>query len=724
MAKSPIFAGLACALFSVAASGEDATSALQPPSARAVFAAKAPHIDGVLDEAAWTVGPVQSGLIQRQPFVGRPASETTEFRVLFDEKSLYVGILCRDREPAKIIGRSRRLDSNRIYEDDYVSVNIDSALDHRTVYGFTMNPLGAMIDGKGLNNGEDFLVTWDAVWEGATRVTEEGWTAEFRIPFTSLEYDPSASRTLGLNVTRFIARRNEADDWAPIPPPFDAFEALYYGHLEGLSIQLRRWRELSFFPSIAGGFDQSPPAGKDFVLRPSLGLKLPLTRTAILQGTVKTDFSQVEIDDAQINLNRFNLFFSELRPFFLDGAQFFDFGVPGVTELFFSRRIGLDSNGQTVPILLGTRSYGILGKSEYGALDIQTESSGGSVAENFSVGRFRQDIGPNSNVGVILTHRQEVKGDEAHNTVAGADVNLKSADARWSFTGFGGGSYSDPNQAGATVTSGGVGYSKLAWSSKDWEFYQANTYIAQDFDPQVGFVQRAGIYEPELWLARDLRFPNRGVQLLRFGLYGQQFFNDSVDQAIDYYYEGSSTLLTNGGFQVVGTGQRQSDKVLTPFDLKPGVTVPTGRYSETQYAISFTTPQQYDVAGQFKYLTGGYFGGRIHHFQPKVMLRPFTALYLRTAADVALIGIDRLGAAYTATALNFTGHYSFTTKMFLEANAAWNSVQDALTLQYRYRYRFLPLSDFYIIYREQRTASSMDTVFRELLFKIAVYFAR
>lgn len=381
------------------------------------------------------------------------------------------------------------------------------------------------------------------------------------------------------------------------------------------------------------------------------------------------------------------------------------------------------NGGDTVPILAGIRSYGTIGRAEYGLLDIQTEETPLSPKENLSAGRFRQNIGTNSNVGVLVTHRQGTTGDLAHNSAGGADLNLRSSDSRFKLENWVSGSQTDSNLSGQSSTHGASTFSKFSYTSRDWEFYESTLMVSDGFDPQLGFIERNGFFKPQLWLARDLRLPDQGFRLWQFGLYGENYFSDELDEVLDYYYEGSTTLVSNTGFKIVGTGQRFSDKVTAPFDLKTGVTVPVGRYTETQYAITGFTPNQYVFSSQFKYLYGGFFGGRIHKFQPKLIARPMTALYLRAAADVSVIDIDSIGAGYTATALNFTGHYSFTTKMFFETNVTWNNLQDGLVFQYRYRWRFLPLSDFFAIYKEQRTASNFDASFRELLFKVTVYFS-
>jgi len=723
--------GIASILFSAAAGSQEV------PTARASRTSDSIKIDGKLTEAAWLVPETCSGLVQREPFVGEPATKKTEFRVLYDDKSIYVAVISNDNEPDKIIRRTRRFDSTQIFRDDYVSVNFDPTRDRRTVYSFSVNPLGTIIDQKAIDNGVQVLSEWDTIWEAGAVVDDRGWTVEFRIPFTSLDFDPNQNVAIGLNVTRQIARTKEVVDWAPISLPFSSYQASSYGILIGIETKDHGWRRLKLFPFFSTGFRQNessiPSSGLDageteFVHKPGLDLKYPLARSAILQATVNTDFSQVDIDNQQINLNRFNLFYPERRSFFLEGAEFFDFGISQEAQLFFSRRIGLEEN-EEIPIFGGVRSYGSFDGTKYGILNMQTNNtvtSSGTIVpgRNFTIGRLRQSILSHSDAGSMVTHRQDTNEGDGSNTAVGLDATFRSDDGRLRAKQWVAGTHSEAGSGSTNAVSGdgSAAYQNSEWWSGLWYLGQSNLFISDTFNPDSGFLFRNGIFRSTLEVNKTFRLAKRNIDRLIFGGFGEAFLNDEFTEALDYAYQGAVTLRTNNNFTLESIGFRTSDKVIEAFNLNPTVTVPPGRYTENGLNVLLLTPNQYVVSGGLKYWYGGFFGGTIHQVSPSLAFRPQGRLSFDTNAVINLINIPSLNADYTATTLNFSGSFMLLSTMYLDANAAWNQDDDTINLQYRYRWRFRPLSNFFAVYSEERTASTFMTRFRGLLLKVVVYF--
>ncbi|HLG20860.1 MAG TPA: DUF5916 domain-containing protein [Bdellovibrionota bacterium] len=702
--------------------------------ANAVRSGETIQIDGKLDENSWKEAPVYTGFTQMLPFLGQPATERTEFRVLYDDVNLYFGIILFDREPDKIVKRAMSHDSVRTFDDDFVTVNIDPQHDHRTGYSFTANPRGAQVDGKGINNGNLFITEWDTVWSAGAQIREDGWVAEFKIPFTSLDYDAAGNKEFGLNVTRQIARKSELSVWAPLYRPFPPrgtdLETADFGHLAGVEFSPKPWRHLSLLPYFSSGFRENltdtdsviPAHTRDVVLKPGIDLKYPIERTAISQLTVNTDFSQVDVDNQQINLSRFDLFFPEKRPFFLEGSQFFEFGVPQSAQLFFSRKIGLQ-DGREVPILAGGRSYGKINRSEYGFLNIQTEDTSQVPDRNFTVARFKQDIFARSEMGFMAIHQQDTTGPLGSNTSGGIDATFRSVNGRLVVNNWAAATNSDPNMPDEITGNGTSAYNGTVWRPGLWEVRQSNLYVSDEFNPEAGFFTRAGIFEPAASLYRSFLFPEYGFSETKVGVQGNFFTSDEMDQFLDYTSQGDITLTSNSGYTYHIVGKHFSDRALNPFVLNSKVTIPAGRYTESNVGFGYFTPSRYAISGSVEYSYGGFYGGTIHTWIPTFTAKPIDGLYLKTDASISRIEIPSLNADYFSSALNFSGSYSFLFKMSIDANVGWNQDNSLLVFQYRYRWHFASLSDLFVVYNEERASSNLNTSFRGLIFKIVGYFS-
>jgi hypothetical protein len=309
----------------------------------------APVIDGRLDDAAWSRAAVATDFVQYRPRAGEPASQRTEARVLMDEHAIYVGIRAWDTDAAAIASQLARRDATGIFSD-WVDVTIDSFDDRRTGYRFSVNPHGVKKDVFHFDDTSEDL-SWDAVWEVATSVDDEGWTAEFRIPLSQLRYATNGEQRWGLQFARTIARLDEMSFWAPVRPG-DAGFVSRAGYLTGLR-ELGSPKRLEVLPYMLSKVTRAPaPQGSvpdpfwratDPAGAVGADLKYGLSSNLTLTGTINPDFGQVEADPSVVNLSAFETFFPERRPFFLEGANLFTFGIgdEGAGEgLFYSRRIG------------------------------------------------------------------------------------------------------------------------------------------------------------------------------------------------------------------------------------------------------------------------------------------------------------------------------------------------------------------------------------------------
>ncbi|HEX7239504.1 MAG TPA: DUF5916 domain-containing protein, partial [Longimicrobiaceae bacterium] len=310
------------------------------PVSRATRTDRAPRIDGRLDDEAWAAAVPITEFTQVDPVEGAPASERTEARVLFDDDALYVGVRLYDRHP--VSARLGRRDMP-IGDSDWVGLMIDSYHDHRTAFGFDLNPAGVRRDEIKIIDVDDN--SWDPVWEGATSVDSAGWSAEYRIPFSQLRFSPRDEQTWGIQVERII-RRNQEYSVSAFTPKKERGGVPRYGHLEGLR-GVRPGRRLEVLPYTVARAEYVDPAGNPFRTDSEYGtsagvdLKYRVTSNLTLDATVNPDFGQVELDPADVNLSAYETFFQEKRPFFVEGADAFAFGTgSGASNLFYSRRIG------------------------------------------------------------------------------------------------------------------------------------------------------------------------------------------------------------------------------------------------------------------------------------------------------------------------------------------------------------------------------------------------
>ncbi|HWP84084.1 MAG TPA: DUF5916 domain-containing protein, partial [Terriglobia bacterium] len=412
------------------------------------------QVDGRLEEPVWETAPVSLGFVQRDPQEGQPSSERTEFRVLYSPTTLYVGVICYDSDAAGILARERRRD-NPLDNDDIVSIMLDTFHDHRNSFLFRTNPLGTQYDALVTDEGRNTNANWDEKWEVATSRNAAGWIAEFAIPFKTLRVEESESEQIwGLDIERVIRRKNEFAYWNNYRRGFNLENASQAGHLTGLEgVQAGlRWRVK---PYLLGGFSQTTDrarsplchdrseslstAGPATCNGSDVGIeviKYRLTPSLTMDLTANTDFAQTEVDDQQVNLDRFSLFFPEKREFFQEGAGIYEFGIATgegapLLRLFHSRQIGL-FRGQPVPIVGGGRITGRIAGMTVGMLNMQTEAVHrlGVPASNYSVLRLKRDVLERSSVGGFFINRETGGGLPAaskgndYNRVFGVDSNF------------------------------------------------------------------------------------------------------------------------------------------------------------------------------------------------------------------------------------------------------------------------------------------------------------
>ncbi len=467
------------------------------------------RIDGHLDEPAWAAADSStSDFIQVQPNPGYPASEPTTIRILYDADALYIGATLYESEPDKLIVPGLEQDF-ATHDSDIFGIALDTYHDRQNGFLFAINPAGAVWDAQTFNDGRDVAVAWEGIVNVRTSVGADRWTVEMEIPFATLRYNPVAGdQVWGLAFSRRIRHLNEESNWAPTERQHKLYKFSLEGTLTGLR-DLQKGRNLWLKPYVLGSrtTGQTLP---DAVNHGDGGLdaKWGLTPRMTLDLTANTDFSQVEVDQEQVNLDRFSLFFPEKRDFFLENEGTFAFqdvtirnyktgSSPSSFKLFHSRRIGLSPERTPLPIAGGARLTGkVSERTEVGFLEMQTRTDGPSdapglyPAENFAVARVKTLLGDASNLGVMFVNRQQTAsaGVRDYNRSYGVDGNLTLFDdlvlsAYAAHT----------DERAPTGNSREAAMFQAAWRDPLWDASVLLKHIGDDFNPGLGFVDRVGV---------------------------------------------------------------------------------------------------------------------------------------------------------------------------------------------------------------------------------------
>lgn len=359
------------------------------PQVKVVHTEDAPVIDGYVNDEAWKNAALIDELYQREPRPGEPVSEKTEFLFLYDRNNIYVGIRCYD-DPGGITAKELARDVS-LGDDDRVQVILDTYMDGRSGYWFQIGPRGSIGDALVNENGKDFNKSWDGLWDGKARITDQGWEGELIIPFKTMGFTEGNS-TWGLKLIRYIKRKSEASYWPATTLDANRFQISDAGRMTGLE-NITQGIGLDIIPYLTGGASKKASVDPKAVFDGGLDAFYHITPSLKAAVTVNTDFAQTEVDEKQINLTRFSLFFPEKRDFFLDGSNYFTFGINGDSENpqgtqmipYFSRRIGLDTRGNPVPIKYGGKFTGKIDKWNIGLLHIKDDNE----MDNPSEGPFR-----------------------------------------------------------------------------------------------------------------------------------------------------------------------------------------------------------------------------------------------------------------------------------------------------------------------------------------------
>jgi len=418
-----VFRILTVAIFALSKS-ESFSQHSSPDTVAAVFSSGHIKFDGNPDDSAWELAQHINNFTQREPKVGEPASEKTETAILYDKDNLYIGVWCYQQRPEKITAKFMQRDFD-FEKDDVFGVLISPFNDGRNGYLFIINPNGARTDMQ--VSWENDNIDWNGVWDAKTARNDKGWFAEIQIPFSTFQFRKDSAKIWAINFGRTISYKNEEDRWQGWSRDYSFENFSNTGVLTGLK-DIGYSRRFELKPYALGGFEtnrnQSPPGvSTTFPGKLGVDLNVNVTPTLKLNLTTNTDFAQVEADQIQTNLTRFNLYYPEKREFFLESANSFQFYLGNNNELFYSRTIGIQDL-RPVNILGGARLFGKVGRSNIGFLCLETAKADSVPATNNTVFRYKYDLGAQSYIGAIVTSR--INKNSA-NQVYGLDANYTTS---------------------------------------------------------------------------------------------------------------------------------------------------------------------------------------------------------------------------------------------------------------------------------------------------------
>ena len=667
-----------------------APAGAQDREARAVRIEAPPRIDGVLDEPFWADIPPVTGFRQRDPVDGAPASERTEVRIAFDENALYFGFTFFDSEPDRI--RRAILDrGGRIDKDDRVIIGLDTYFDRRNGYIFEIGALGTQDDALFSDESLDRPDwNWDGVFTTETTVNEDGWVLEMEIPFTTIRFADVEEPVMGIAFSRAIRRKNEIVVWPHIGQDYKAgvAQASQYARLTGLQ-DIRRGHRLEVKPYANLGTQRlGGQAGFEGESNAGLDLKYGLTSNLTLDLTWNTDFAQVETDNVQINLSRFDLFFPEKREFFLERAGLFEFGTTQETEVFFSRRIGLEDD-----ILGGGRLTGQAGPISVGALALRTESrvpeeDGGAWN---SMVRLQANLHERTTVGAIAT---SLDSEGSSNRTAGADFVTRF----WSSSQFRmwGARVWDSAEAG-TDEGRSAARAELELQNDRYAFRVRRTHVGKAFDPALGFVRRRDQDQWYAWGAFTPRFETSDwARRSWLWVGGERVLG--TDGELQSRQAGSHAGLEfESGESVEFNLDSRFERLHGPASISGRVLSP-GDFRFTSYEFGAKTNDSRTFSGFLYGSTGSFWGGDRSQVRGGVSLKtgPHLTIGGQVSRNEVSLPVPDGDFTTTLVALNVQGALS--RKLFAGALVQWDNLSKELQANIRVDWIHTPGSDLFLVF--------------------------
>jgi Domain of unknown function (DUF5916)/Carbohydrate family 9 binding domain-like len=662
-------------------------------------------IDGRLEELVWQRAEPATDFKQSDPRNGEPATERTEIRIVFNRDTLYIGAQLYDSDPAGLLGNQMVRDGFLASDDRFMWV-LDPFNDQRSGYYFEINPGGAMGDAQLVastsgNVGMTQNRAWDGIWLARVRRHNQGWTVEVEIPFRTLNFNPDG-KTWGANFQRTVRRKNEESVWTAWGRDQGLMNLTSAGHIEGIS-DVSQGHGLDIKPYLIGTYGQAPGVTPpiDSTYKGDGGLDFFYNLTPQLKAnlTLNTDFAQTEVDDRQVNLTRFPLFFPEKRDFFLDGAGYFDFSREPGNDItaFFTRRIGLTENGQPQKIDFGTKLGGQIGRYSLGVMHVRTGRERQVLGEDFTVFRPKRQLFRQSYVGMIYTRRATRDSNIPDRHTIGADIQLVTSRFR--------GNKNLQMSAFYIKTPNGIthgddyGYgTRISYPNDLWFLRFTAKEMKKHLDPAAGFIQRPDWRE----LTPLVRFAPRpkNSRLIR---------QVSMQAFFDHFFDtrGRSTER-NYQMQLFDISFQSGDSAsvtITPtyqmlpenFRIAPGIVLPEGNeYRYTRYAFRLNMADRRMIAVDLSATLGTFYSGHRRDLSGTLNLRPRRGILAAFTGQFNRVELAE--GKFSTKVLRAVINTQFNPFISISNNIQFDSVSRVLGWQSRLRWIVKPGNDIYFVW--------------------------
>ena len=682
-----------------------------------------PKIDGnILSDPLWSeINPIKN-LIQIKPRFGELASEKTEIRIAFSDKMLFIGVICFDKNPEKIVVSDSRRDSDLNDEDSFLFI-IDTYNDQQNGFLFGTNSNGmeydAQIDNEGKGNFNanrqqggvigGTNINWDASWEVKTDKGDYGWSAEFAIPLNSIRFSPGKNKIWGINFQRNISKNSETAFWSPLPLGFEIKRLSLAGKMTGINI--KNPKNLKIIPyGLVQRINDKANQTKSANLDKGLDVKYSLTPGLTLDLTYNTDFAQVEVDDQQINIDRFNLFFPEKRSFFLENAGQFSVGSPGEIDLFFSRRIGLSNNGSIIPIIGGSRISGKIGQTNIGLLNMYTDEiiSSNIDKNSFTVARINHDFSETrSSIGGIIINKKSIKNNDDFNRVIAMDGKW-GLGKKAQITGFISKSNTpDINSNDHAMKIEGT----YNWNG--WRLILGYTEVGEGFNPEVGYLSRNDGFKKSGFLVfKQWRPKNTGKLLeVRPHIANRTFWNFEKELTTSWTHIDNHWVWENG-FEVHTGINLTTEGVFNDFQISQ-VKIEQGEYKNKELQLVIITNPNAKISYKTTTFIGGYFGGNRISSINKLNLRlgdkfnsslslNYNNLKLKNGTINAIISGLRLA-------------YSFTPRIFIQSLIQHNNISNITSLNTRFGWIKNANTGLFLVLNTIRDSDFIDKIDNQII---------
>ncbi len=688
----------------------------EPPRIAAIRVAQGPVIDGVLDDEVWRHAQVIDDFTQVEPHQGDAPSQRTEIRILIDRETLYFGISCFERRPDQIIARRMERD-DRFFLEDSITITLDTFHDRRNGFLIQTGPRGGRRDGSFENR--NFEENWDGIWSAKAQITSEGWFAEIAIPFKTLPFKPGGD-LWGLNIWRIIKRNGESVRWADPSVERILTDMAEAGVLEGMaSAQHGIGIGLDVVPSgTARRVDDRIEDRHYTKLTPSLDAFYRILPSMTGSLTVNSDFGEAEVDDRQVNLDRFELFFPEKRDFFLQDSGLFNFadlrrenGLP-----YFSRRIGLSEDGKARKLPVGGKLAGRVGRFNLGAMNILQEGRGEIDDTNLFIGRVSMNVLDESTVGALVTNGDPLNNED--NTLVGFDFNYKNSTfggnrlvmgSAWAQNSFTSGVDSNQTAYGLSLN---YPNDKIRWEMSFREF-------GENFNPALGFVNRLGIRRYKgVWQYRWRPAGDINTLDVRASSVVTTDTSNSVESAVLGIRPLILATVIDDRIDLRWAHHHDVVKVAFAID---DVFIPVGTYNWDEAMIFLRSSPNRPLRFNLDFGGGSFRDGTSLRAAPSIAWRPsqhwllsftyrFDQFWIpgqKLLADGKTLGpIEDRNFRTHLTQMNV--NIAFTPDISWNTTVQWDSVSENMGLNSRLRWIITEGTDFFIVFNQDFTTQNGD----------------